>query len=435
MVMSRRRAPLLVGAAVLTLVAAACGSGSSKGSSSGGGSKSSAPGITAKTINIGFIYSATGIASASYVNAYQGALARLDAQNAAGGVDGRQLKLVVKDDQSSLTGMSDAAHILSGSTFAIIPLSSFTFAAAKTLQQAGVPVVGYAVDGPEWGQQPYTNMFSFSAPTSTPFSGTYYTYTDAAQFLKSLGVTKMANLAYGISPSAVQATKDFEAAATAVGMSEPKCYNNLSVPFGSSDFTADALAISQAKCDGVEAALVDNSDIAISQALKNEGLTSSKITQLYYTGYSQAVLDNPSTAASYEGAYVLAGINFTTPNAAVHRMLDNLQKYVPGAKSGQIPDYGVQNAYVAMDLMIDGLQHAGSNPTRTSFIDNLHQVSNYTANGIFPSPGVSFSLKGFATVAMLPETACTYIVHLVGDQFVPVNGGKLICGQRIAVPK
>jgi branched-chain amino acid transport system substrate-binding protein len=424
----RRVMPVLVGVGVVALLSASCSSAAS-------GPKTSGPGITAKAITIGFIYSATGIASSSYVDAYKGALARLDAQNAAGGVDGRQLKLDVKDDESSLAGMSDAAHLLSDNTFAIIPLSSFTFAAAKTLQQAGIPVVGYEVDGPEWGQQPYTNMFSFSPPVSTPFNGTYYTYTDAAQFLKSLGVTKMANLAYGISPSAVQATKDFEAAANAVGMNEPKCYEDLSVPFGSNDFTAAALAISHARCTGVEAALVDNSDIALSQALKNQGLTSSKVTQLYYTGYSQAVLENPPTDASYEGAYIQTGINFTTPNAAVRQMLQNIQKYVPGTKNAEIPDYGVQNAYIAMDLMIEGLEHAGPNPTRTSFIDNLHNVNNYTASGIFPSPGVGFSLKAFGTVAMLPQTACTYIVHLEGDHFVPVNDGKLICGRRIPVPK
>ena len=425
-VLIRRMVPLLVVAGVLGLSTVSAGAA--------GALKASAPGVTSNTITIGFIYSATGIASSSYVDAYQGALARLDAQNSAGGVDGRKLKLVVKDDQSSLTGMSDAANLLSRNTFAVIPLSSFTFAAAKTLQQAGVPVVGYEVDGPEWGQQPYTNMFSFSAPTSTPFNGTYYTYTETAEFLKSLGVTKMANLAYGISPSAVQATKDFEAAAAAVGMKNPKCYENLNVPFGSNDFTADALAISHAGCNGVEAALVDNSDVALSQALKNQGLTSNKVKQLYYTGYSQTVLDNPSVDASYQGAYVLAGINFTTPSAPVRQMLKNIARYVPGAKSNEIPNYGVQNSYTAMDLMIDGLEHAGRNPTRTSFIDNLHKVTDYTAGGIFPSPGVSFSLKSFGTLAMLPKTACSYIVHLVKDRFVPVDGGKLICGRRIAVP-
>ncbi len=55
-------------------------------------------------IVIGFITDETGGASSSYIDAQDGAMARIDAQNAAGGVDGRQLQLVVEDDQSTASG-------------------------------------------------------------------------------------------------------------------------------------------------------------------------------------------------------------------------------------------------------------------------------------------------------------------------------------------
>ena len=38
--------------------------------------------------------------------------------------------------------------------------SALFFSAAKYPQQAGVPVTGNFSDGPEWGEQPYTNMFA-----------------------------------------------------------------------------------------------------------------------------------------------------------------------------------------------------------------------------------------------------------------------------------
>jgi branched-chain amino acid transport system substrate-binding protein len=117
---------------------------------------------TAKApIIIGYITDETGPTSSTYINAVQGAQARIDAQNAAGGVDGRKLELVAEDDQSTPTGNSTAAHLLvSKGAFGIIEDNSGAFGSSRYLNQLGVPVTGVSVDGPEWGEQPNTNMFS-----------------------------------------------------------------------------------------------------------------------------------------------------------------------------------------------------------------------------------------------------------------------------------
>src|ERR1019366_8745490 len=112
-------------------------------------------------IVIGYITDETGAASSTYINAVQGAQARIDAQNAIGGVDGHKLELVAEDDQSTPTGNSTAAHLLvSKGAFGIIEDNSGAFGSSRYLNQLGVPVVGASVDGPEWGEQPNTNMFS-----------------------------------------------------------------------------------------------------------------------------------------------------------------------------------------------------------------------------------------------------------------------------------
>ena len=73
--------------------------------------------------------------------------------------------------------------------------------------------------------------------------------------------------------------------------------------------------------------------------------------------------------------------------------------------------------------MIYGLQHAGSNANKASFISSLRQVDNYTAGGILASPT---TFAHFGTAQMLPKSACSYYVQLQGDHFVTVNGGKLV---------
>jgi branched-chain amino acid transport system substrate-binding protein len=387
----------------------------------------SAPGVTSSTITIGYITSLTGFAASTFADGAAGAQARIDQQNAAGGVNGRKLKLVVKDDASSLTTDATAASELAGSTFGVVDFSPFTYSGAPALQKAGAPVTGDEFDGPEWGQQPNTNMFTWGPPSYTTYGGKFYTWTDIGNFMKSIGVTKLANLAYGISPSATQAAKNSAWAAHEAGVPSYNCYNDFNVPYGTTDFTTDALAIKQDGCNGVEAPMEDNSDIALSAALQQGGSTNVK--QVYYTGYSQDLLSNAQANAEFQNAYVVAGINFTTPNAATKVMLNALKKYDPSYKGG-IPDLGLYGSYISTDLMIKGLELAGKNPTRQSFITNLRKVTNYTANGIFPQ-AVSFG--HFGTVGMLPKTACTYMAQLKGKKFVISNGGKLVCGKLIPV--
>ena len=74
--------------------------------------------------------------------------------------------------------------------------------------------------------------------------------------------------------------------------------------------------------------------------------------------------------------------------------------------------------------MIQGLQMAGQNPTRKAFIDGLHTVTNYDANGLLTRRTSPWSLFGQA-----PQTDIVYFVQLQGSKFVPVPAnGKPSCG-------
>jgi hypothetical protein len=119
--------------------------------------------------------------------------------------------------------------------------------------------------------------------------------------------------------------------------------------------------------------------------------------------------------------------NFVTPNSATAQMLDAFAKYT-NVHTGGILDFGTYTPYLGADLMIKGLQVAGQNPTRQSFMTNLRQVTNYTAGGILPSP-VSFA--NFGTAAMLPATSCEYIVQLQGSKFILANNGQALCGKLV----
>lgn len=383
--------------------------------------------MTPTTIKLGLITALTGVTSSNEADTPEGAMARIDAQNALGGVNGRKIQMVTVDDTSTTTGDATAAEVLvqQKKVYAVMGYSSFLFASTKYLQQQGVPVTGTAFDGPEWGMEPYSNMFSANPPASTPYNGVFYTYDSTGKFFKQVGVTKLAGFAYGISPSATNAIKGTFAASAPSGVSQ--CYANYSVPFGTVDFTADALALKSSGCNGAATAFVDSSDLAFATSVRQSNNNAVKI--LNFTGYDQQTLSTAATRAAYNGVYFSNQVFFDKSNPAVAQMYANMEKFIPHFNPNAIPDFGLFGGYLTADLMIKGLQVAGQNPTRASFITNLRQVTGYTAGGLLPSP-TPFS--PFGTSAMLPATYCTYYIQLQGSQFVSVGpGGKAICGNKV----
>jgi branched-chain amino acid transport system substrate-binding protein len=368
------------------------------------------------------------VASSTFADGPGAVQARIALQNANGGVNGRKIVLVPVDDQSSPATDQTAAQDLvqTKNVFGVIDFSPFTFGGARYLSQKGVPVTGFGFDGPEWAQPQSSNMFSWSPLVDTPIGGAQYGYTTNAQVLKSLGVTKLAGLGYGISNSSQTSIKAILTAAEQLGIS--KCYLNQSVPFGGVDFTATVLAIKQAGCDGVVGSFVDSSDIALSGAVKQAGL--SNVKQMYFTGYDSQILDNPSAASAFAGSYVGVSYDPNSTKAPVQAMFNALKKYDPQYKAGSIPDLGVFGSYISADEMIFGLQKAGANPTRASFISTMRQVGSYDAGGLLSTP-VPFT--GFGTPAMLPATQCSQYAYISNGKFVLFDNGKLVCGKLIKI--
>src|SRR3954468_13780083 len=112
--MSRRLVKVLAIAAVLptALGVAACGKSKSGGGESSGGVKGG-PGITEKTITLGVQTDQSGVFAALGTVITQANRLYWKQQNAAGGVCGRQVKLIVKDHgydpQTAVTQYRDIA--------------------------------------------------------------------------------------------------------------------------------------------------------------------------------------------------------------------------------------------------------------------------------------------------------------------------------------
>jgi branched-chain amino acid transport system substrate-binding protein len=336
-----------------------------------GASTSKAP------ITIALISSLTGEAASQFADSPVGFKARIALQNSMGGVDGHKLVGIVIDDQTNpSTDPTAVQEAISKGVTGIVSVSPLFFLGAKYAQQAGVPVTGGTFDGPEWGTQPYTNMFASDTGSVDP---KYPVTTNFGILIKKYGGTVIGSYGYGISPSSTR---------SAVGTADSAERNGLkvgvldtSVPFGSTSFGPAALVAKQKGVNVLYAGMDDNSNYALLTALKQQGVKLK--TVLFPTGYESSVIKSPSWSV-LQGAYFITTFRpLSAPDAGTEQLASALQKYEHRSPS-DFPTFNIYESWLGTDLMIKGLELAGKNPTRAGVIKALRGVKSYNGNGLLP---------------------------------------------------
>jgi ABC-type branched-subunit amino acid transport system substrate-binding protein len=417
------RTRVLAAAVFATLVGALA----TMGLSSAGAAASLDEGVSAKGIDIGYIFSKTGVAGSTFLNADKGCQARIDAQNAKGGVNGRKINVEMVDDQSSGVNKTAAQDLVQNKhVFMIVNNSSFAFLTYKFLQDAGVPQVNGGFDGTYYGEPGNENVISASGNV---VSANGVSYTGLPQLMKKMGATKVAALGYGISASSTAAAENFMKFSVPSAGLKP-VYTNTSVDFGSTDLGPQVLGMKNAGVDAVYLPLVASSNIAVVQGLAQNGVKM-KSTVLA-TGYGQPLLDEPVSKTF--GPEVLFQTGFAPvelKTKATKQFQADLKKY---AGYTGVPDYGIYTGYITCDMAIVGLQNAGNPPTRAAFAPNLRKLGTYDQAGLACQP-IDVST---ATYGQAAPTGCLWYVQVKNGKFVPfpANGkpvtGKLIGASTVA---
>jgi branched-chain amino acid transport system substrate-binding protein len=403
---------MFVGLAVLICPALSAITVSQAGAGTSG-LKASAPGITKTTIKIGILSDLTGPAASTFEDSVPSIEARFTEENKAGGIDGRKIIWAVADSQSSPVAVQTAVKDLvqTHGVFLIVSDSALLFGGANYLNAAGFPVLGFEVDGPEWNEQPNTNMFAFSGTGAIKSPA----YTDGG-FWKATGAKKISFVASN-TPSSTAGIGPFEAAMKAEGLSV--CDNTV-VPLGAVNFTTYALSFKNAGCDVAECSCVLSSSLALSTALQQDGIVGNRV--LYAAGPSQQVFSNPEDLLAAKGAY-FPGTTYS--NAAGNAFLSGLKKYDSSFKGG-LPDLGAASGWESANEVIEGLSVAGQNPTRQSLMTGMRKVSNWTDEGLAAAP-VSWVHFGKAQ-----KESCATYVRFVNNKYVPFpKSGKAFCGKPI----
>jgi branched-chain amino acid transport system substrate-binding protein len=278
-------------------------------------------------------------------------------------------------------------------------------------------VTGGFFDGPEWGTQPYTNMFASDAGSVDP----KYPVNDGfGHFIKQHGGTVLCSYGYGISPSstrsAIGTADSFVHAGGKVGQLDT------SIPFGSVAMTTVALVAKQKGCDTFYAGLDDNSNFALAAALKEAGVKPK--VMVFPTGFESQLVHSPSWGAVQGGYFDSEFRPFQLPNAGTRQMQSALEKYAHFSSS-QFPNFSQYESWLGADLMIQGLKQAGKNPTQAGVIQALRSIKSYNGNGLLAQSTNYSTIFGHD----LPQ-ACGWYMIARTNGFVPASSSPF-CGKDI----
>jgi ABC-type branched-subunit amino acid transport system substrate-binding protein len=375
----RRRARTAASAALLIVAStlAACGSSSSGAAGSNSSCATGIPGVTGNSIKIGLVLPDTGGPVAEAFRPARGAVdARIDKQNAEGGVYGRQIDLTWRDDEGNSSMFTHAVQTLvdTDQVFAVIAQSvDLTDQSASWLQKAGVPVTGLPTSA-VWSN--YSNLFHIGSLFNK--GGAVDTY---GRFIKAQGGTKALIVVDPTSETSVSLADQMAPSLRSQGITvvgQTSYSENISNP---------AKVATQLRQDGADTligATQANAFIDIYAAAKAAGVNLK--VALSSSDYGPAEIKQ--RAKDMAGmAMTMAFQSYTTNSPAIQAYRTAMSTYSPETEN-PFDDLSIVS-YAAADEMIRGLQLAGPCPTRQSFITNLRKVTSYDAGGLLAPTNIS----------------------------------------------
>lgn len=365
-------------------------------------------GVTTNSVTVDLIMPKTGPSAPTYVGFDAAARLRIDQENAKGGVFGRKIRLnAVLDDQGSgavQTGTAVKA-IEDDRVFGVL-VTSPVETMYPYFKQKNIPVVGqrgalaYGTD---------RNAFGSNGAWSNRYSTTMWTVR-----LKATG----SNRASALGPntgSGIVAANNVYAQYPIFGMNQALKITDL--PLGAFDGTSTALRLKQANVDGIFSVLSNDGNIAVYQAMKQQGFTPK--------GFIATGITDPAIVARVGSA--IDGMISGTYGAVPYNVpVPAMRTFISAMKTSGLNPYTAvaPMGYISADLFIRGLKEAGKCLTRENFISKLRQVNDFTGSGLLPQK-VSYR-PGLTPNGNPPK--CMWFSTVVNGALVP--DAKPTCGEK-----
>ncbi|HXA31161.1 MAG TPA: ABC transporter substrate-binding protein [Acidimicrobiales bacterium] len=325
------------------------------------------------TIKIGILVPQTGSQAGAFNEDVLGAQARVAAVNAAGGIRGHKVQLVVADDQYTTQGSFTGAQSLvaDGVVGVIGAEGTIVGAAEQYLSQNHIPIATSAGVPAEMVDPNVFSPLGGAGPDVPPGKS-------LGKFLLGVNVHKIAGLAWGNVASTVAHMQNGLSSTASVGI------QTVLTDLSSSPATVDYAPIAaKLQASGAQSLIffatnTANTDLAVALHQQNVHIRPVWSTIVL----DGSILTDPHESA-YEGSYVqswFAPPSLKTP--AVSQFVSTVKKYSPSV----YPGYEVQYGYVLADELITGAQKAGSTITGATIYSALRKTKAYAGAGLTPKP-------------------------------------------------
>lgn len=341
------------------------------GTASTGGGSAAGCDFEGDEIPVGTEVATGTLVGEQFLDFVPGVRARLEMENAAGGIDGRTFSLVEREAQLDPTAVTQNATELveDEDVVALLSADPFQPAAAEYLNEQGLPVIGFAINQ-VWGQ--YDNMTGYNGdlfPEYVPPSRSSL----FSLAVDELGATRLASFGF------VQSEESMASAESLAGTWERSGGESAIVyeaNFGATDYTADAQRMLDDDIDALAGSITRDSFIQLVLAAQQAGV------ELVYaqtpTGYEETTLEQNGDELA--GVYLSIGFApFELELEGHQEFLDAMEQYSPERPPRQ---QMAMIGYLSADLLIESIKAAGNCPSREAILEGMASLEGYDGRGL-----------------------------------------------------
>jgi ABC-type branched-subunit amino acid transport system substrate-binding protein len=337
------------------------------------GNTASDKGVTPTSITVGNVSGLTGVLLNNFNQGPEAVQALFKAVNAAGGICGRKLNLLVEDDgQDSTKDAADIADEIPKVLAFVGSTSDADNGGVPEMEQAKVPDLGPAISA----NRGASSMFwAPSGATQYVRNGHIFLYDSLTNGLKAFNdfPTRIATLAYQI-PISEQAAKEFNSLFVRAGATS--CFTDYTILPTTTQLDGDVIQMKNHGCTGVYTTMDVTGNAKLYQAMSRQSFKP-PFNGTTFDGYTPAQIQVAGQDKVQGLQVTLPFLPFNEGNTIIERYLAQLRTWEPGKDPS---GFGMA-AWAGAEMFIYGLLKAGRNPTRASLVNVFSTINSWSTGG------------------------------------------------------
>ncbi|MFP5309928.1 MAG: ABC transporter substrate-binding protein [Actinomycetes bacterium] len=307
-------------------------------------------GVTDDAVKVGVLVTQTG--AINFRSSAQATKAYLDMVNEAGGVNGRRIDYIIKDDGlDENKGLQAVQEMLNAGVFSFVafnaPLTEQSV--LPVLDENTMPLIGaFAIPAHRYG-------YLFSAP--------YFTYgvvggeTLCQQDVTRPGLVYLSNQVESTDRTIRESWRKGLADTCGVTLADDDIFG---VEVTKADFSDVVTQLQLNGVDGIGTILDATAMVRLQQALNRQGYRPTHVSSPF--GGDPAVLRDRNVGTSFEGLFVLSDVEFLGSSAPEVRRYEAEVSRRFGGKAEL--NWAGQHGWLGARIFVEALEEAGPDPTR-----------------------------------------------------------------------